>query len=102
MLRVLLPHFDSVVFTRSGNPRSLSPATLMSLAEKLGPAVPTEAAANPRAALDRGRVLAGPAGAVIATDRSTDRRPTARGAGRARVVAVGGRRTTRAEGARDG
>ena len=67
MLRVLLPHFDRVVFTRSGNPRSLSPATLTSLAEKLAPAVSTEAAADPRAALDRGRVLAGPAGAVIAT-----------------------------------
>jgi dihydrofolate synthase/folylpolyglutamate synthase len=67
MLRVLLPHFDHVVFTRSGNPRSLSPATLTSLAEKLAPALPTEAAADPRVALDRGRALAGRAGAVIAT-----------------------------------
>ena len=66
MPRVPLPHFDRAAFTRSGNPRSLSPATLMSLAES-SPWRAHEAAADPRAALDRGRVLAGPAGAVIAT-----------------------------------
>jgi dihydrofolate synthase/folylpolyglutamate synthase len=67
MLRTLLPRFDQVVFTRSANPRSLSPATLVSLAEKLAPAVAAEAAADPRAAVERARALAGPGGAVIAT-----------------------------------
>src|SRR5688500_19049777 len=36
MLESLLPHLDHVVFTRPANPRSLSPATLVTLAEKLG------------------------------------------------------------------
>jgi dihydrofolate synthase/folylpolyglutamate synthase len=67
MLRALLPHFERVVFTRSGNPRALPPATLVSLAEKLAPAVPAEAVGDPRAAVDRARLLAGPGGAVIAT-----------------------------------
>ena len=67
MLRALLPRFDQVVFTRSANPRSLSPATLVSLAEKLAPAVAAEAAGDPRAAVERARALAGPDGAVIAT-----------------------------------
>ena len=49
------------------NPRALPPATLMSLAEKLAPAVPAEAAADPRAALERARAVAGPGGAVLAT-----------------------------------
>ena len=66
MLRTLLPHFDRVVFTRPVNPRALSPATLVTLAEKLdGP--PAETVADPRAALTRARELAGPAGAVLAT-----------------------------------
>jgi dihydrofolate synthase/folylpolyglutamate synthase len=67
MLRALLPHFERVVFTRSGNPRALPPATLVSLAEKLAPAVPAQAVGDPRAAVDRARVLAGPGGAVIVT-----------------------------------
>jgi dihydrofolate synthase/folylpolyglutamate synthase len=67
MLRALLPHFERVVFTRSGNPRALPPATLVSLAEKLAPAVPAAAVGDPRAAVDRARLLAGPGGAVIAT-----------------------------------
>jgi dihydrofolate synthase/folylpolyglutamate synthase len=67
MLRALLPQFDQVVFTRSANPRSLSPATLVSLAEKLAPAVTAEAAADPPAAVERARALAGSGGAVIAT-----------------------------------
>ena len=67
MLRALLPQFDQVVFTRSANPRSLSPATLVSLAEKLAPDLTAEAAADPPAALERARALAGPGGAVIAT-----------------------------------
>jgi dihydrofolate synthase/folylpolyglutamate synthase len=66
MLERLLPHFDHVVFTRPSNPRSLSPATLASLAEKLNDA-PTETVSAPRAALARARELAGPAGAVLVT-----------------------------------
>jgi dihydrofolate synthase/folylpolyglutamate synthase len=66
MLGELLPHFDRVVFTRSANPRSLSPATLGTLAEKLG-GPPAETVAAPRAAVERARELAGPDGAVLAT-----------------------------------
>jgi dihydrofolate synthase/folylpolyglutamate synthase len=66
MLETLLPHVDQVVFTRPANPRALSPATLVTLAEKLsGP--PAETVASPRAALERARELAGPDGAVLAT-----------------------------------
>src|SRR4029079_1620084 len=66
MLESLLPHLDRVVFTRPVNPRSLSPATLVTLAEKLsGP--PAETVASPHAALARARELAGPGGAVLAT-----------------------------------
>jgi dihydrofolate synthase/folylpolyglutamate synthase len=66
MLETLLPHFDRVVFTRLSNPRSLSPATLASLAEKLG-GPPAETVAGARAAVARARELAGPEGAVVAT-----------------------------------
>jgi dihydrofolate synthase / folylpolyglutamate synthase len=66
MLRELLPHVDRAVYTRSANPRSLSPATLATLAEKVdGP--PAETVGDPRAALVRARELAGPGGAVLAT-----------------------------------
>jgi dihydrofolate synthase/folylpolyglutamate synthase len=66
MLVTLLPHFDTVVFTRPVNPRSLSPATLVTLGEKLdGP--PAETVPEPRAALARARELAGTDGAVLAT-----------------------------------
>jgi dihydrofolate synthase / folylpolyglutamate synthase len=66
MLAELLPQFDRIVFTRSQNPRALSPATLASLAEKLdGP--PAEIVANPLEAVERARTLAGVAGAVLAT-----------------------------------
>ena len=61
MLGALLPLFDRVVFTRSHNPRSLSPATLATLEEKLG-GPPAETVADPRAALERARELAGPGG----------------------------------------
>ena len=57
---------DGVVFTRSANPRALSPATLMSLWEQLGGA-PAEAVGDPHAALARAREKAGEDGAVIAT-----------------------------------
>jgi dihydrofolate synthase/folylpolyglutamate synthase len=66
MLEALLSHFDRAVFTRSHNPRSLSPATLATLAEKLdGP--PGETVAEPADALERAVTLAGPGGAVLAT-----------------------------------
>jgi dihydrofolate synthase/folylpolyglutamate synthase len=66
MLRALLPHCDHAVFTRNHSPRALSPATLGSLAEQLdGP--PSELEADPRAALQRARELAGEGGVVLAT-----------------------------------
>jgi dihydrofolate synthase/folylpolyglutamate synthase len=66
MLAALLPRFERVVFTRCANPRALSPATLESLARQLEGS-PSETVANPRAALERARTLAGPGGAVVAT-----------------------------------
>ena len=66
MLEALLPHFDLVVFTRPANPRALSPATLVTLAEKLG-GPPAETVPDPRAALARARELAAPDGAALAT-----------------------------------
>ena len=66
MLETLLPDFDRVVFTHPTNPRALSPATLVSLAEKLG-GPPAETVPDPRAAVTRARELAGPDGAVLAT-----------------------------------
>jgi dihydrofolate synthase/folylpolyglutamate synthase len=66
MLRELLPLLDRVVFTRSANPRSLSPGTLLTLAAQLsGPEA--ECVSDPRAAVERARELAGPDGAVIVT-----------------------------------
>ena len=66
MLRALLPLFQHVVFTRSSNPRSLSPGTLESLASKLsGP--PSETVADPQAALMRAQELAAEDGAVLVT-----------------------------------
>jgi dihydrofolate synthase/folylpolyglutamate synthase len=66
MLETLLPQLDRVVFTRPRNPRALSPATLVTLAEKLG-APPLETVAEPQAALARARELVGPDGVVLAT-----------------------------------
>jgi dihydrofolate synthase/folylpolyglutamate synthase len=66
MLRALLPLFDRVVFTRSHNPRALSPATLESLATKLG-CPPSETVVDPRRAVERAQAIAGPDGAVVAT-----------------------------------
>jgi dihydrofolate synthase/folylpolyglutamate synthase len=65
MLTELLPHFDHAVYTRSQNPRSLSPGTLVSLAEKLG-GPRAETVADPHAAVRRARALAGRGGAVVA------------------------------------
>jgi dihydrofolate synthase / folylpolyglutamate synthase len=66
ILRAILPSFDAAVFTRCANPRALSPATLESLAAKVG-GPPAETVADPRAAVERARLLAGPGGAVVAT-----------------------------------
>jgi len=66
MLEALLPRVDRIIFTRSQNPRSLSPATLTTLDEKLG-GPPSETVADPLAALARARELAGPDGSVLAT-----------------------------------
>jgi dihydrofolate synthase/folylpolyglutamate synthase len=66
MLATLLPLFERVVFTRSSHPRSLSPATLESLARQLsGP--PAEVVAAPGPALEHARALAGTGGAVLVT-----------------------------------
>jgi dihydrofolate synthase/folylpolyglutamate synthase len=66
MLRTLLPVSHALVCTSSHNPRALPPPTLESLAGQLdGP--PAEIVRGPGAALARGRELAGPDGAVIAT-----------------------------------
>jgi dihydrofolate synthase/folylpolyglutamate synthase len=66
MLRELLPAFDRVVFTRSAHPRSLPPATLMTLCEQLG-GPPAEVVGDAHAAVERARALAGAGGAVLAT-----------------------------------
>ncbi|MFZ0039906.1 MAG: hypothetical protein WAK93_01245, partial [Solirubrobacteraceae bacterium] len=66
MLRALLPVCEAVVLTSSQNPRALPPPTLQSLARQLG-GPPTEIARDPRDALARARVLAGPEGVVIVT-----------------------------------
>jgi dihydrofolate synthase/folylpolyglutamate synthase len=66
MLSALLPGMKQVVFTRCQNPRSLPPATLVTLAAKLG-RPDTEAVASPHEALDRAIELAGAGGAVVAT-----------------------------------
>ena len=54
-----------MVCTRPANPRSLSPATLVTLTEKLG-GPPVETVPAPQAALERAREVAGPDGAVLA------------------------------------
>ena len=66
MLQALLPSFDRVVFTRCANPRAFSPATLETLAEKLGGS-PAETVSDPSAAVERARELAGEGGAVLVT-----------------------------------
>jgi len=66
MLELLLPAADYVVLTRCSNPRALPPATLEALAARLDGG-PREIVAAPPAAVARGRALAGPSGAVVAT-----------------------------------
>jgi len=74
MLEALLGNCEAVVFTASRNPRALPPATLASLAGQLtrgasgaGAGLRSEIVADPAAALERARGLAGPNGAVLAT-----------------------------------
>jgi dihydrofolate synthase / folylpolyglutamate synthase len=65
MLGALRSRCAAFVCTAAPNPRALPPATLASLAQQLGAAA--EIVPEPRAALARGRELAGPDGAVVAT-----------------------------------
>ena len=67
MLAALLPFCEALVLTRSQNPRALPPPTLQSLARQLGGLQRAEIVADPRAALERAKQLAGPEGAVLAT-----------------------------------
>jgi len=66
MLRTLAPHAVRLVLTTSRHPRALSLDALEGHARAAG-APPTERVADPRAALERARVLAGVDGAVLAT-----------------------------------
>jgi dihydrofolate synthase / folylpolyglutamate synthase len=66
MLATLMPMCDALVLTASQNPRALPPPTLQSLAGQLG-GPRSEVIRDPRAALERARELAGPAGLVVAT-----------------------------------
>ncbi len=66
MLALLLPLCEHVVFTRCANPRALPPEALQGLAGDLGH--PTyESVADPRAAVERAREVAGADGAVLVT-----------------------------------
>jgi dihydrofolate synthase / folylpolyglutamate synthase len=66
MLGKLAPACETLICTRSHNPRALSPGTIKSLVNQLdGP--PSEIVSDPRKALDRGRSLAGASGLVLAT-----------------------------------
>src|SRR5205085_5880718 len=64
MLASLLPRCTGAVFTASAHPRALPPATLESLARQLAPDLHAEVEPDPRAAVERARVLAGPEGVV--------------------------------------
>ena len=66
MLATLLRSCQAVVVTSSQNPRALPPPTLASLIRQIG-GPPAELVRDPRAALDRGRALAGSEGVVVAT-----------------------------------
>ena len=72
MLRALLPHFERVVFTRSRNPRSLSPghAREPRREARAGDARPRPWATR-SAAVDRARLLAGPGARSSPRARST-------------------------------
>jgi dihydrofolate synthase/folylpolyglutamate synthase len=63
MLDALLPQAENVIFTRTTNPRALSPGTLMHLAGR--PDAVT--VGDPLAALERAKDMAGTGGAVLVT-----------------------------------
>ncbi|MBA2347076.1 MAG: hypothetical protein H0V81_02170 [Solirubrobacterales bacterium] len=67
MLGELLPLCTAAIATANANPRTLSPATLASLAAQVAPACTTRVQADPRRALTSARDLAGPGGVVLAT-----------------------------------
>jgi dihydrofolate synthase/folylpolyglutamate synthase len=87
MLGALLPLFDHAVYTRCANPRALSPATLETLAAKLGGSL-SETVGEPRAALERAREIAGPHGAVVATGSIYLIADLVRGEGRERASSL--------------
>jgi dihydrofolate synthase / folylpolyglutamate synthase len=66
MLGALLPVLSDAVFTSCRNPRALPPATLASLAGQIS-GRDFDVEADPAAALERARAMAGPDGAVLAT-----------------------------------
>lgn len=66
ILERILPLCSAAIFTTCDGSRALPPATLLSLAEKR-PQLKTEVVIEPRAALERAREWARPAGAVLAT-----------------------------------
>jgi dihydrofolate synthase/folylpolyglutamate synthase len=66
MLANLTTVTDALVLTSTQNPRALPPPTLQSLAHQVG-CDRSELVRDPRAALARGRELAGPSGLVLAT-----------------------------------
>ncbi len=66
MLATLLPSCDALIVTSSQNPRALPPPTLESLTRQIG-GPPAEVVRDPRAALERGRTVAGTEGVVVAT-----------------------------------
>ena len=96
MLRTLLPAFDSVVLTRSRNPRSLPPATLLSLAEKVAQDVPAETVGDPqrrrgpRAPARRSRRSGGGHGLDLPGGRPAEREPPSPGVGALMRVFVAG------------
>ncbi len=65
MLAELAPLSAHVVCTSNANPRTLSPATLQTVCERLG--VPASIEPDPRRALERARELAAPGGVALAT-----------------------------------
>jgi len=66
MLAALLPTCFAVILTSSQNPRALPPPTLESLTRQIG-GPPAELVREPRAALERARMVAGTDGVVLAT-----------------------------------
>ena len=85
MLRELLPLCRTAILTANANPRTLSPATLASLAAQVAPGCDVRIESDPRRALASARGLAGPGGVVLATGSlyllADLKRPVGAGAG---------------------